>query len=150
GEGLLAHLVGRRDIVRRIEVTIVDLRTRHEAVDLDRVGTLDLDRLDLRVFDLDVLSLGHFVAAADVFLLDRISSLGIYKLLLQPVSGLLVDPVERDALSARGSGIERDRTRDQRQLEIPLPVGTRGHGRTPDAKNEAARRLPWVLLAGPF
>jgi hypothetical protein len=36
--------------------------------------------------------------------------------------------IERNALRARRSRIKRDRTRNQRELEVTLPGGTRGHG----------------------
>src|SRR5262249_48967088 len=126
-ERFLTDLVGGRDVIRTVEITVVDLGLRYKAVDVDCVGALDLDLLDLVVLDLEILALADLVAAADVILLDKIAGLRIDQLLLQPIAGLLVDAVEGDALGRRRRGIERDRTRDERKLEVSLPVGTRGH-----------------------
>ena len=52
-------------------------------------------------FDLEVLALSNLGASANVLLFDRLAGFGVDELLLQPVSGLLVDPVERNALRAR-------------------------------------------------
>jgi hypothetical protein len=57
---------------------------RHEAVDLDGVGALDLDRFQLRILDDEVLALGHLVAAAFVFRGDRLAGLFINELLAKP------------------------------------------------------------------
>ena len=74
------------------------------------MGAFDPDLLDLLVLDLEVLPLANFVAATNVLLLDRLARFGVDELLLQPVSGLLVDTVERNSLRARRGRIEGDRT----------------------------------------
>src|ERR1041385_5301410 len=89
---------------------------------------LDLDLLELVVLTQDVLAIGNLVPAPDVFLLPRIAALRVHQELLQAVAGLLVDAVERHALGARRRRIERDRTRDQRQPQVSLPVGSGRHG----------------------
>ncbi len=126
-EGLLADLIGGRDVVRALDIAIVDLLARHEAFDLERMRALDLDLLDLLVLDLNVLALADLVAAADVLLVHRLGGLRIDQLLLEPVAGLLVDPVERHSLRAGRSRIQSDRTGYQRELQVALPISTRGH-----------------------
>src|SRR5262249_2674532 len=37
------------------------------------------------------------------------------------------DAVEGHLFGARGRGVERDRARHQRQLQVTLPIGARGH-----------------------
>jgi len=73
------------------------------------VGALDPDIVDFGVLDLEILALRHLIAAPDILLGDRIIGLGVDELLLEPVSGFLVDPVERHPLGARRRRVERDR-----------------------------------------
>jgi hypothetical protein len=50
-------------------------------------------------------------------------------LLAQAIAGLLVDLAERHSLGRLCPGIEGDRTRDERELEVAFPKRTRGrHG----------------------
>ena len=44
GEGILPDFLVWNDVVGRIEVTLVDVRKRNELINLDSVGTLDLER----------------------------------------------------------------------------------------------------------
>src|SRR3954465_6947671 len=100
-ERLLPNLVGRREIIGRREITVVDLLARHKALDVDRMRALDLDLGELVILDFDVLTFGELVAAPDVVLLNRITGDGINVLLLESVPGLFVDAVERDTFRAR-------------------------------------------------
>ena len=45
GESILADLVVRHDVVGSVEVSLVDVRQRHELVDLDGVAAVYLKRL---------------------------------------------------------------------------------------------------------
>src|SRR6516225_2450586 len=130
-ECFLAHAVGRRDVIGAVVVALVDLRGGDEAVNVDDVPALHLDRLELVIVDLDEDTLVDFVAPALVLGRDRLARLLIHQLLAQAVAGLLVDLPKRDALGRRGGGTDRDRTRDERKLEIALPICTRRHGNTP-------------------
>src|ERR1700730_6767716 len=132
GECLLSDLVCGRDVIRVVDIAIVDLSSGNKRIDRDGVGTFDPNLVDFIVRDLEVLALANLVAATDVLLFDRLAGFGVDELLLQPISGLFVDPVERNSLRARCGRIKRDRTRNQGQLEIPLPGGTRGHRDAPD------------------
>ena len=51
------NLVVRRQIVRAVEIDLIDLRLRHEGLDVDQLGALDLERLQVLVLDDDVLAL---------------------------------------------------------------------------------------------
>src|SRR5215471_978452 len=76
-------------------------------------------------------ALVDFVAPAFVLGRDRLARLVIDQLLAQAVPALLVDLAKRDALRRRRGGTERDGARDDRKLEIALPICTRRHGNTP-------------------
>ena len=86
----------------------------------------DRNGVDLIVLDENVLVLGDLVAAALLAGLDRLARDIVDELLAQPVAGLAVDLAERDTLARRGRGVERDRALDERELEVALPIGTRG------------------------
>src|SRR3984893_13484143 len=124
----MTALVCGRDLIRVVDIAIVDLRSRNERINRDGVGTFDPNLLDFLVLHLEILALANLVAAANVLLFDRLAGFGVDALLLLPVSGIFVDPVERNALRTRRGRIKRDRARNQGQLEITLPGGTRGHG----------------------
>jgi hypothetical protein len=54
-----------------------------------------------------------------------VARLGIDFAVSDPMPGFLVELMEADFLAFGSRGIESDRTRDQRELEIALPIGTR-------------------------
>ena len=58
GEGLLAALAVRHDVIGTLVVALVDLLLGHELVDVDGVRVLELDRRRSPRLDLDVLALG--------------------------------------------------------------------------------------------
>ena len=89
------------------------LRARHEAVDLDRVGALDLDGVELFIGDDEVFSLGDLVAAGFVYGADRRAGLLIDELLAQAIAGGLVNLAECDALGRRARRVQCNRTGDQ-------------------------------------
>src|SRR5215216_6941174 len=123
-KGLLSDRLAGRDVIRGVEETLVDLRARHKAVDLDRVGALNLDRFQLGIIDNEELALGDLVAAAFIFGGDRGAGLFIDQLLAQAIAGGLVDLSECDALGGRARRMQCNRTGDQGKLEIAFPVGT--------------------------
>ena len=65
-EGVLADLVVGNDVVRSVEVALVDVRQRDELVDLDGVAAIDLKRFELLVLDSDVDVLLDLIALDDV------------------------------------------------------------------------------------
>src|SRR5262249_31676630 len=127
GERLLPDLVGRSQIIGVLQIALIDLGLGHELIDIDGVSALDLDLLDFLVVDLDVLAFADLVAATHLLPRDRLAGLRIHHLLANTIAGLLVDAAKRYALRSRGSRIERDRTRNQRKLEITLPISSRRH-----------------------
>src|SRR6185437_16615302 len=119
----------RDEIVGALDVALVDLGFRHEAVDVDRVAALDRDRVEFFVLDLQVDALVDLVAPPLVFRIDRLLCLVVDQLLAKAMAGLLVDLPEGDPLAGRGRGVQRDRAGDEGKLEIAFPVGAgRGHG----------------------
>ena len=130
-EGLLGHLAVGCQIVGAVEVDPVDLGGRHEGLDLQRLGALDLERLEVAVLDQDVLALGDLVALDAIGRVDRLAAHRIDQVLLQAIAGLAVQRVERHALRRRGRVVERDAAGDERQLEVAFPRGT-GHWKTPE------------------
>ena len=122
GERFLADAVGGREIVGRVEIQLVDLVARHEALDIDGVVAFELDRLDLVVLDLDELALGDLVALDLVVGLDRIAGLLVHELAPHAIAGLAIEGAEGNALGRGGRGIKRHRTRDEGKLQIAFPV----------------------------
>src|SRR5262249_17338333 len=141
---LLPDLVGRGKVIGAVEIAVVDLLARHEFFDLERMGALDLDLLDLLILDLNILALADLVAAADVLPVDRLAGFRLDQLLLEPGARLLVDPVERNLLRARCRRIEGNRAGHERELQVALPIRTRGHGDSYTAAPIGA----WVETSG--
>jgi hypothetical protein len=96
-EGLGADLLRGSDIIGLVEVAIIDLRSRHEAVDFNRVGALQLHGLELLI-DLHITTFAHLVAASFLILIQYLSGLLIDHLFANPISGFLVDDVEMGLL----------------------------------------------------
>ena len=55
-KGALPDRIVDGNVIGRIEEALVDLRTRHKAVDVDRVRARDLDRLQFVVLDEEILA----------------------------------------------------------------------------------------------
>jgi hypothetical protein len=70
-ECFLTDLVIRNNVIGTVEISLVELITRNEFVDDDRVRAFDLQRFDLFVLDLNVDVFVDLVAAA----LDRTRTL---------------------------------------------------------------------------
>ena len=89
------------------------------------------NRLEFFGIELDVLALGDLVTLDDVLLRNFITGPGIDLAIPDPVAGLLVELVEADLFALRRRRKQRNRTRDERELQITFPVRTRGHSTTP-------------------
>ena len=118
----LADAIGGREIVGRVEIELVDLVARHEALDVDGVVALELDRLDLVILDLDELALGDLVTLDLAVALDGIAGLLVDILAAHAVAGLAVESAEGNALRRGGRRIEGDGARNEGELEIAFPV----------------------------
>ena len=86
-------------------------------------------RVQLFVLDPDINALFDLVASPLVVGIDRIAGLFVDQLLTEAVAGFLIDLPEGDALGRGCRCVQGDRTRDERKLEVALPIGARrGHG----------------------
>ncbi len=126
-EGVNAYLAVGHDVIGMVDVAVIDLVLGHKAVDVDGVAAFDLDGFQLFLFDLDVFAFLQFVTASFLIAFDDVAGLGIDHLLLQPVSGFLVDHVEVRFFDRCRGWIKRHRTRHEGKLERPFPIGARGH-----------------------
>ena len=128
-ERLEGDLVFGDQVIRAVDIALIDLGFGNEAIDVDRMAALDCDGVKFFILDLQVDALLDLVAAPLVFGLDRLAALFIDKLLTKAMACLLIDLPEGDALAGGRCGVERYRTRDEGKLEIALPKWTRwGHG----------------------
>jgi|SoiMethySBSTD1v2_1073268.scaffolds.fasta_scaffold122336_2 hypothetical protein len=89
-----ARLAVWNDVVRLVQVSLVDILGRNEIVDFDRVGALELHGIQLFLIDLDILSFQEFVASALMILVDDPTGLFVHHLLPQPMAGLGIDLVK--------------------------------------------------------
>ena len=103
----------------------------------------------LQVFVLDdhELVLANFVAARLVGRPDGLARNPVEELLAQRIACSPVYLAEGDALAGIDSRVEGDGTRDQRQLEVPLPVGPGGHKKLHAAQGQHPR---WLLVCNLF
>ena len=122
GERLFPDAVRRCQKVWCVDIEIIDVRLRNEALDLDGVVALELDALDLVVLDLDVFALGDLVALDLVGRLNGLAALLVDELPAHTVAAFPVEGAERDAFRSRRRGEERHRTGDEGELEISLPI----------------------------
>ena len=125
-EGLLGHRAVRRQVVGRVLVDHVDLVGVDEGLDVQGVVGLELHRLEVLVLDDDVLLVLVLVALHQVRALDQ-PELGIDRLHVDPVVGVLVQLVEADPLVRAGRRVEPHRAAHQAQLQITLPARSRRH-----------------------
>jgi hypothetical protein len=65
-KGLLSDLTIGGEVVRRVDLAIIDLVSRNELIDIDCPGALDLHSLKLFVLNDEVLSFSDLIAACDV------------------------------------------------------------------------------------
>jgi hypothetical protein len=97
-KGVLADRIVGGDVIGRLEEALVNVGTRHEAVDVDGVRAFDLDGLQLLVLNEEKLVLADLIAAGLLVPFDRFTGLLINELLTQPVAGLAVDLSKRNPL----------------------------------------------------
>jgi hypothetical protein len=126
-EGLLADFAIRNDVVRAVQIELVDLLLGHELVDLDGALALDRDRFELFGLDLDLLAFADLIALDDVARINLVAGLGVHLAVFDAVAGLLVDLMEADFLSFAARGKQCNRTRDKRKFQEAFPICSRGH-----------------------
>lgn len=113
-EGICARLSVGHDIVRLVQIALVDILGGNKVVDLYRVGAFDLDGGKLILLDLHVAPLGELVTPPLVFFFDDSAGFLVHHLLLQPMAHLSVDLVEVSFFRLRGRWVERDGACHQR------------------------------------
>ncbi len=104
-------------------------------------------RLLLRGFQLfvlhdDELIFANLVPMALFMGLHRLAGDRVHHLLAQAVTGGFVDLTEGNPLGGRDRGVQGDRRRDERQLQIALPMRSRGHDLL--HPTNLAQRLTWL------
>src|ERR1700726_5234135 len=125
GVSMTADLAVGGDVVRNVPIELVDLASRHELVDLYRVRASDCDGLQFFISYFDVAALGGLKALNDVFVADGFARDRIGLAVFDTIPCLPVDQMKSDRLPLRDRGEELNRTRDEGQLEIALPVSAR-------------------------
>jgi hypothetical protein len=100
-ECLRSGLAVRRYVIGFVEIPFVDLGPRHEALNVDRMCALYLNRFQLVLVNFHVLALGKLVAAPFMRGIDRAARLLVDHLLAQTVPGLRVDLVKMRFLALR-------------------------------------------------
>jgi len=130
-----SSLAVRNDVVRLVEIPLVNLLNGNEIIDLGGMSAVESQSVELFVLVCDVLSLREFVASALMFRVNDPTGLFVDHLLSQPVTRLGVDLVEVSSFRLGRSRKERDRTSHERELERALPIGTRRHLILRDSRN---------------
>src|SRR5262249_40549170 len=146
--GLLAALVGA-EVVRLLEVDGIDAGQGHEAGDVDGLGGLALQSLQLLVLDPDVLVLGELVALDEGGALHRLVAAGTERLLADARAALGVQEIEAD-VGRGGRRVELDRNGDQPERDRTRPNGMWRHGidaNTGFSRREGPRWPPSVVVA---
>jgi hypothetical protein len=93
-KGILPDLTIGGDVIRRVDVAVINLVSRNELIDLDGPRALDLNGLEFFVLNDEVLPFSDLVTARDVLPGDHLARFGVDILLLQAVSSLPVNPIE--------------------------------------------------------
>jgi hypothetical protein len=66
GKSILSDLTVRRDVVRRIDIALVDLAPRNELVDVDGARAFKLNGLELLVLDKEILAFADLIPSRSV------------------------------------------------------------------------------------
>ena len=114
--GALAAFVWAQEI-GFLEVKAVHFGERDELVDVDGIGGLFVERLQLLGREDDELSLGELVALGHLVPFDDLAVLGTDVLLLEAGSILLVHHVEADTGGRLARGIQTYRDRDESERD---------------------------------
>src|SRR5438132_808896 len=145
--GAVPALVGAEE-VRFLDDLPVHLLLGHELRDLDRVGGLLFERLQLLRLEDHVLPLRELVALHHLVLFDLVAVLGADVLLLQTRAVLLVQPVEADRGRRLAGGEHLDRHGNEAEGQGGGTKRVCAHGLRfhPNAcKTEARARSPQYL-----
>ena len=108
GERLLAHFAIRHDVVRTVEVQLVDLLLGDELINIDCPLALNRDCFQLFRRKLKVFALSDLVALDDVGGFDLIAGISIDLAVFDAMPGVLVELVEADLLALARRWEKRD------------------------------------------
>ena len=107
--------------------------------------------LDIAVLNQHKLVLADLVTPRLARRIDRFAGDGIDQFVPKPMTGAPVDLPERDPLRHRGCGVKRDRTRNERQLQVAFPEGAgRGHEKLQTQRGHEGPWRPNGPKAGEF
>jgi hypothetical protein len=127
GEGVVADLSVRHQVVGTDQIPRVDFAAVDELVDLDGSGRFKRDVLELLLRHLDEGIGVDLVPLDDVLVGDLLAGVGVDLGVLDAVAGLPVELIEGDLFGFRGGRIKRDRTGDERKAQEAFPVSAGGH-----------------------
>ena len=113
--------IGRHHVIGTVEIDGVDFAAGEEAFDGKRLVGLGYGRGHLLRFEEDILVLRGFEPLDLIFARDRLSRVLVDELAMHAVPGLAVQGMEGDAFRGRGRGVQRDRTRKFRDLQVAFP-----------------------------
>jgi hypothetical protein len=113
GEGVVANLAVRTEIVGADNVAGVDFLALHELIDLDGPRGFQRDMFEFFLGHLDVGVGVDFEALDDVLVGDFLAGVGVHARVLDVVAGGPVDLVEADLFGIEGGRIECDGTGDE-------------------------------------
>ena len=128
GEGVVADLAVRHQVVGTDQIPRIDLAAVDELVDLDGSRRFQRDVLELLLRHLDEGVGVDLVALDDVLVGDLLAGVGVDLGVLDAVAGLPVELVEGDLFGFRRGRIERYRTGDEGKTQEAFPVSAGGHG----------------------
>src|SRR5579862_10052218 len=131
GECLLSDFTVGHDVIGVRQIEIVDLPLGHELIDFDGALALERDGLKLLRLQGDVIALADLVALDDVRGLHVLAGFSVDLAVADAIAGVAIELVKTDLLAPGRRGEQRDGARNKRELEIPLPISTRGHWSTP-------------------
>src|ERR1700744_6508712 len=126
-EGVVADLSIWAQVVWPDQITRVDLGLLDELVDVDRTRGFQRNLIELFLRHFDELILFEHVALYDVLVGHFLAGVGVHLGVLDPVTGLAVELVERNLLALGGRGVQRHGTGDEGQTQEAFPVGAGGH-----------------------
>ena len=146
GIDVLRALAVWRQVVAGIIVDRIDRPSVDELLHLHDLGALDTDAREILVGDDDVLALGDLVAFDRVAPGHVLAGLGILRHHLDPVAGGWVDHVETDRLAVVAGAVERHRTGDEGQPEMPFPDWSLCHALSPNRAQAAHLRTESIVF----
>jgi hypothetical protein len=118
-ERLPSYFAIRGDVVRTIEVELVDFPLRDELIDFDGPRALKRNGVELVGIKLDV-AFADLVSVNDGLRWDFVAGLDIDPLVLDAVAGLFIELVEADFFALAARRVEGDRADTRESFRNPF------------------------------